>query len=148
MYCSAGHPSIRKPYTLNLRVLHSFIYGLKQSVGWGHGKGAGQNSCGYETYKVHFLPQQQSRWSGLPHIHLHRTTVENKIFASVIIIKVEQYSVTLISTVSIDWPWEKLKRLDLLWLLFLLPYSQNRSTKLSCNPLCCHHLSDSEYSQS
>lgn len=121
---------------------NSIIYGFNQRVGQGHGKGVGQDPHGYETCKVHLLPQQQGSSSGLPQIHSYRTTAENKIFGSAFIIMVEQYAVTT-STESTTLTMGELKWLDLLWFLFPLPYSQNRSTNLSCSPLCCYHLSDS-----
>lgn len=51
VYCSAGQPTIRKLYTLNLSVLHSCIYVLKHRVEQGHGRGVGQGSHGYDTCK-------------------------------------------------------------------------------------------------
>lgn len=134
--------TIRKPCTVNQRVLHSFIYGLRQ-----HWTGlCGQDSHGYETCKVHLLPQQHSSWYGLSQTHSYRVTIKNKIFGSVTIITAEQYAVLQFPQSPSHWPWEEVKWLDLLWFLFPMTYSQNRSTKLSCSPLCCYSLLESEES--
>lgn len=67
-HCLVDYHTIRKPCTVNQRVLHSFIYALSQS--W---RGlCSQDSHGYETCKVHLLPQQQRSWSGLSQTHMHR----------------------------------------------------------------------------
>ena len=48
-----------------------------------------------------YLLRSNRAFSGMPQLHSYRTAVKNKMFSSVIIVMVEQYVVTEISTESI-----------------------------------------------
>lgn len=75
-------------------------------------------------------------WSGLPQIHPHRTTVGNKLLGPVIIIPVQQYAVTLVSTEFHHTGYGKW--LNLLWFLLPFSYSQKGFSNVSGSPLCYH----------